>query len=111
MSNPLTPRDARTSVIIKALVRTSRGESERRVRNLSTAGACLDHSGDLVDGDELSLELGTLTNLPAKVIWTRDRIAGVRFAQAIDVHEAKQSRGVHVAVASGWLAELKDAYR
>ena len=112
MNATFKQREARASVIIKALVRPPLGkESERRVRNLTPAGACIDHAGDLAEGDGLSLDIGTLTDVAAKVIWTREAVAGVRFAEEIDLNQAKKSRGVGVSVASGWLAGLKDAYR
>ena len=111
MSEALKPREPRASVIIKALVRTSQGkESDRRVRNLASAGACIDHAGELAEGDDLSLDIGTLTNVCAKVIWVRERVAGIRFAHKVDLSEARKSRGLAVTVASGWLADLKDAY-
>ena len=112
MNASLKPREPRASVIIKALVRTPLGkESERRVRNLTSAGACIDHAGDIYDGDELSLDIGTLTNIAAKVIWARERVAGVRFGEKINMNDARKSRGISVSVASGWLADLQDAYR
>jgi hypothetical protein len=45
------------------------------------------------------------------VIWAKDRLAGVSFDQRVDLHAARKSLGSAVTVASGWLAELKDAYR
>src|SRR3954470_21934947 len=65
----LQPRENRSSVIIRAVVRTASGnEVERRIRNLSVAGACVEHIGDLAPGDNISLEMGSLKHLRAEVI-------------------------------------------
>ena len=108
----LTPREKRSSVIIRAVVHPTIGkEVERRVRNLSAAGACLDQNGELVPGEELSLDVGILTNVGAKVIWSTERLAGISFQHPVDLEAARKPRGSAVVVASGWLAGLKDAYR
>jgi hypothetical protein len=108
----LRPRDNRSSVIIRAAVRTASGQPvERRIRNLSSAGACVEHSGDLAPGDVISLEMGSLKNLQAEVIWSREKVAGVNFSHRIDLDEARKARGTGVTVATGWLAGLQDAYR
>ncbi len=108
----LTPREQRSSVIIRAVVRPPVGTAtERRVRNLSATGACLDHTGELLPGDDIVLEMGALTDLGAKVRWSAERLAGISFHHPIDLEAARKPRGAAVVVASGWLADLKDAYR
>jgi hypothetical protein len=108
----LQPRENRSSVIIRAVVRTASGnEVERRIRNLSVAGACVEHIGDLAPGDNISLEMGSLKHLRAEVIWSREKVAGVSFSHHIDLNEARKPRGTGATIATGWLADLKDAYR
>ena len=109
--NP-TPRENRSSVIIRALVHPPIGKAvERRVRNLSATGACLDHSGELVPRDQLLLDMGGITDLRAKVRWSSERLAGISFQRPIDLEAARTPRAAALVVASGWLADLKDAYR
>lgn len=106
------PREVRSSVIVRAVVKTATGkEAERRVRNLSPLGACLDHCGDLTPGDELQLDMGSLRNITAQVVWAREHVAGISFAEPVDLAAARRSRGQAVTVTSGWLAEIRDAYR
>jgi len=105
-------RDKRSSVIIRAVVHTPTGNQvERRVRNLSDTGACIDNSGDLAEGDQLLLDMGTLTSLPARVVWARESLAGIAFAKPVDLAAARKPRGAAVTVKSGWLADLRDIHR
>ena len=86
-------REKRNSVIVRALVEAPGGAAvERRVRNLSRSGACVEHAGELRDG-------------------ITDRLAGLRFADTIDLEEARKPRGVGVRPRAGWIAEINDAYR
>jgi hypothetical protein len=65
---------------------------ERRIRNLSSAGACIEHNGDLDPGDDIFLDMGTLKGLHGQVIWAREKVAGVGFSRFIDLNEAKKPR-------------------
>jgi hypothetical protein len=86
-------RQKRTRVIIRAIVHTATGNQvERRVRNLSDTGACIDHSGDLAAGDQLFLDMGTRTALPARVVWARESLAGITFSEPVDLAAARQPR-------------------
>jgi hypothetical protein len=113
MQQPSEPlREKRNSVIVRALVRTPGGdEAERRVRNLSRSGACLEHKGELQDGMTLTLKMGALDDLSAQVMWVTERLAGVRFDEAVDLDEARKPRGTGAAPKAGWIAEINDAYR
>ena len=106
------PREKRNSVIVRAAVSIPGGIAvERRVRNLSRSGACVEHDGDLSSGTTLTLHMGTLQNLPAEVVWATERLAGLRFAELIDLDEARKPRGIGVKPKAGWIAEINDAYR
>jgi hypothetical protein len=92
MSDPaLRPRDARSSVIIHAVLASASGPRVvRRIRNLSTAGACVEHNGELSPGDDIFLDMGTLKGLHGQVIWSRAKVAGVSFSRFIDLNEARK---------------------
>jgi hypothetical protein len=108
-----TPREKRSSVILKALVRSPNAPAgvERRVRNLSASGACMDHAGEYAPGDGLTLLIGEVTDLVASVAWATDRLVGVRFARTIDTEAARARRPERAAIKSGWMAEMNHAYR
>jgi hypothetical protein len=106
------PRETRSSVIIRAVVHLPGDkQAERRIRNLSAKGGCMDHAADLAPGDDISLDMGALTGLDAKVMWVRDGVAGISFAAPIDLSAARKPRGTIVPITAGWLANVKDAYR
>lgn len=108
-----SPRAKRSSVILKALVRCVAVPSgvERRVRNLSASGACIDHAGELGIGDALVLVMGEVPDLAAHVAWTTERLAGVRFEREIDLDAAKAHRTAAPVLRSGWMADMNHAYR
>ncbi|MCU6455016.1 PilZ domain-containing protein [Sphingomonas sp. A2-49] len=113
MQQPIdSTREKRNSVIVRAMVRAPGGTAvERRVRNLSRSGACVEHAGDLRDGMTVVLQIGTIQDLRGQVMWITDRLAGLSFAEAIDLEEARKPRGVGVRPQAGWIAEINDAYR
>jgi len=108
-----TLRDKRSSVILKALVRTGSNPEgvERRVRNLSPGGACVDHSGELSLGESVVLLMGEVTDLRAQVAWVTDRLAGLRFGRQVDLEAARRSRTAGPALKTGWMADMNHAYR
>jgi hypothetical protein len=109
---PEPSREKRNSVIVRAAVRLpGGGQSERRVRNLSRSGACIDNDGDLAAGMMLDIEMGHITELTGEVMWVKDRLAGIRFAEPIDLDEARKPRGVTAAPKAGWMTDINDAYR
>jgi hypothetical protein len=113
MSTPPEPtREKRNSVIVRAAIRLPDGAvSERRVRNLSRSGACIDHDGELSTGMMLRIAMGRIADLTGEVVWVKDRLAGIRFAEPIDLDEARKPRGVTAVPKAGWMAEINDAYR
>ncbi len=113
MQNPPdSDREKRSSVIVRALVTPPGGTAnERRVRNLSRSGACLEHDGTLAVGMTVSLHMGTLQDLSGEVMWVTPRLAGLRFGEAVDLEEARKPRGTGITPRAGWIAEINDAYR
>ena len=91
-------------MIILAIVHGPFGsESERRIRDLSATGACIEQSGNLIVGDEVALEVGALSGVPAKVVWVSESLAGIRFDDPIDLAAASRPRMRAVTAASGWV--------
>jgi hypothetical protein len=75
-------QDDRCGVTIRAVVHgpgTQRFDG--RLRNISPTGACVEHSGHLLPGDEIGIEMGQPLPQPAKVIWASDRLAGISFGE------------------------------
>ncbi|MBV9842416.1 MAG: PilZ domain-containing protein [Sphingomonadaceae bacterium] len=110
----LPPREPRSSVIIRAVVQADGvAATERRVRNLSAHGACIDHAGDLRSGQSILLGIGAYEAVPAQVIWARDKVAGVRFRESIDLDHARQPRRNEAPeiIKTGWLANMPDPYK
>lgn len=107
------PREKRSSVIVRAAVYVCGAANpfERRVRNLSRFGACLEQTGELEPGAIIMLCVGGLTGLKAKVVWVTDRLAGITFEDAVDLDIAVKPRGSAGAPQAGWMAEINDAYR
>lgn len=106
-------RDKRSSVILKALVQ-SRGAPdgvERRIRNLSSNGACLDHAGELCAGDTVVLFMGEIADAVAHIVWATDRLAGLRFEREVDLDAARKHRSGAPVLRSGWMADMNHAYR
>ncbi len=105
-------REKRNSVIVRALVTTPDGrEWERRVRNLSDRGACVEHDGELQAGTTIVLRMGAICDLDATVRWVSGRLAGLRFAETVNLDEARKPRGTAVQPKAGWIVDIKHAYR
>ena len=76
----------------------------RRVRDLSSTGACVEQSGNLMAGDDITLDVGMLKAVPAKVVWVTEHLAGMAFAEPIDVARARNPKPEVVTAASGWVS-------
>jgi hypothetical protein len=103
-------RDKRSGVIIRAAIDTGSAVVERRVRNLSIRGACVDHDGELKIGQSVRLTMGRLPEQVAEVMWVKDKLAGLQFAAEIDVEAARAPRGAG-SVNAGWMKDINHAYR
>jgi len=111
---PSPPREPRSSVIIRAVVKHDDLCSERRVRNLSKAGACVDSDGDLRVGETVTIEVGNAPGIIADVVWTKPTTAGLRFRSALDLAAARKPRSIAASggvLKAGWAAGLDHAYR
>jgi hypothetical protein len=75
-------REDRCGVTVRAVVH---GPGEQRfegwLRNISPTGACVEHRGQLMPGDDIALEMENPIPQPARVIWASDRLAGISFAE------------------------------
>lgn len=110
-----TPREPRSSVILYARIDHVDRAVEVRVRNLSATGACIENPGDLHQGDQVAVTMGTLVALPAEVMWTSAALAGLHFSDgAIDIAEARRPRergANNVKASAGWISNIQHAYR
>ena len=109
--DPLHGRDKRSSVIIRATVVVDGVVVERRVRNLSLHGACVDNQNDIRKDQTVYVSMGTLDHLAAEVMWTTPQLAGLRFHLAIDLEAARKPRGSGSTVKAGWMVDVNHAYR
>ncbi|WP_267396352.1 MULTISPECIES: PilZ domain-containing protein [unclassified Sphingomonas] len=104
-------REPRSSVIIRAGLELPGGTVERRVRNLSRLGACVDQEGELVTGTTITLALGSIRDLKAEVMWTKPQLAGLRFHQPVNLDDARKPRRAGTVTKAGWMANMDNAYR
>lgn len=108
------PREPRSSVILYARIVHDNRSAEARVRNLSATGACIDNPGELHQGDQVAVTMGTLVGLTAEVMWTSTTLAGLHFTDgAIDMAEARKPRdrgNAAVKASAGWISNIQDAY-
>ena len=106
-------RETRSSVIIRALVEAEGLHAERRVRNLSRSGACVDNSGDIRAGTTVHVTMGSIQRLAAEVMWAKPNLAGLRFHRPVNLEEARKSRSTATTATprTGWAAELDNPYR
>jgi hypothetical protein len=113
MSEEAPNRDKRSSVILKANVQSSGNPAgtERRVRNLSSHGACVDHDGELSAGENVVLFMGEVEDAVAEVMWATERLAGLRFERQVDLEAARRHRPAASNLRSGWMANMNHAYR
>ncbi|MBI0476896.1 PilZ domain-containing protein [Sphingomonas sp. MA1305] len=114
-----SPRQKRSSVIVRAYLHVPGLPRPmlQRVRNLSLTGACVEHHGELKADMPIIVDMGLLEGLPAMVMWVTDRLAGLNFAQPIDLEAARRPRSAAASgtpasnVQVGWMDEMRHAYR
>jgi hypothetical protein len=105
-------REKRSGVIIRAAIARDGASVERRVRNLSPRGACVDNVQDLAAGDVVTVAMGSLHGLIADVMWAKPQLAGLRFRSTVDLDAARKPRAAVSATArAGWMADMGNAYR
>jgi hypothetical protein len=105
-------QEDRAGVTVRAIVHGP-GEQrfEGRLRNISPHGACVEHGGHLLPGDEIALEMGKPVPQAARVIWSSERLAGISFAESpgrrkSDRGEPGERRMVGLVLATGVLVAL-----
>lgn len=103
-------RKKRAGVILRAAIEFDGVVVERRVRNLSEHGACVDDQGDLIPGTKVVVTMGQLERLSAEVVWAEDQLAGLSFRRALDLEAARKPRGT-VAAKVGWVGDMASPYR
>jgi hypothetical protein len=103
-------RKKRAGVILRAAIELDGVTVERRVRNLSEHGACVDNEGDLVAGTQVVVTMGQLERLSAEVVWAESKLAGLSFRRALDLEAARKPRGT-VAARAGWVGDMASPYR
>ena len=75
-------QEDRCGVAVRAVVHGPGDQKfDGRVRNISPTGACVEHRGNLLPGDEVALEMGKPVPQPAKVIWASEWLAGISFVE------------------------------
>ncbi len=105
-------QEDRCGVTVRAVVHGPGDQRfDGRVRNISPTGACVEHSGHLLPGDEIALEMGNPARQPAKVIWASDRLAGISFVEPAgrrksDSGNPGERRMVGLVLAAGTLVAL-----
>ena len=104
-------RDKRSGVILRAAIEIDGLTVERRVRNLSERGACVDNDGDLVAGTTVIVTMGRLERLVAEIMWVKPALAGLRFRRSVDLDAARKPRGTGAVAGAGWMADIGHAYR
>lgn len=92
--------------------------SKHRVRDLSPSGARIDRAGGLRVGSTVLVTVGILQAVGATVVWVKDDLAGLKFAEPIDPDAARSKAIVAPAAqprptigTSGWIGGLDDPYR
>lgn len=79
------------------------GPAQRhRVRNVSEQGACIEGYEGLVAGARLIVSIGMVERIHAEVKWVRGGLAGLRFAQPIDVAQARKRPPKSLDPREGW---------
>ncbi|MBZ9649982.1 PilZ domain-containing protein [Sphingobium sp. 3R8] len=68
--------------------------SRHRVRNISSGGVCVDGAEHLRVGQTLMLDIGRLEEIVATVAWTENGLAGMRFAEEIELGDATVRGGI-----------------
>ena len=128
----LPTREPRQNVFLGAWITSfGRGEpTQHRVRDLSSRGARVDRAGSLKAGATILVSVGVLEEIGATVVWVKDDVAGLRFAEPIDPASARsntilrredlppEKRGAASSpapdssqLAAGWAAQLHNPYR
>lgn len=113
------PRQPRQNVLLGAEISGFGGgvPTKHRVRDLSSTGAKVDRAGSLKVGSTVLVSVGLLDQVGATVIWVKDDMAGLKFAETIDPDAARSKAIVGPAPKvqdnsnTGWLVDRPNPYR
>lgn len=89
-------RSSRSSVMLRASVEHLGGSktTQHRVRDLSAGGMRIDQAANISPGSSVLVTLGALQSIAAAVIWVKGDSAGLKFADPIDIDEARSQAAV-----------------
>lgn len=123
----LTPRMPRQQVLLGAEICGFGGgqPTKHRIKDLSVSGARIDKADTLRPGATVLVSVGVLKAVGATVVWVKDGLAGLRFAETIDPDAARSKTIVSSAsvpaprkaiavdrgVSAGWIQDLNNPYR
>ncbi|WP_337846347.1 PilZ domain-containing protein [Sphingomonas sp.] len=120
----LPPRMPRQQVLLGAEICGFGGgaPTKHRVKDLSVSGAKVDRAGTLRPGATVLVSVGVLKAVGATVIWVKDDLAGLRFAELIDPDAARSKAiiappkprpavAVDRGATAGWIQDLNSPYR
>ena len=120
----ITPRMPRQQVLLGAEICGFGGgvPTKHRVKDLSASGVRVDRAGTLRPGATVLVSVGVLKAVGATVIWVRDDLAGLRFAETIDPDAARSkaiiappkprpTQMIDRGASAGWVRDLHDPYR
>lgn len=129
MTNHSIPADppsrmTRAKVMLRAIIerRGQGAPTTHRVRDLSVQGMCVDQANDLPVGGTVLISVGALQSIEASVLWSRDGLAGLKFADPIDLNDARAKTAITAqspaaeppasekGPTAGWMADLKNPY-
>lgn len=87
----LKQRNVRHQVLLGAEISQFGGEppTKHRIKDLSVSGARVDRATRLKPGSTVIVSVGILEAVGATVIWVKDGAAGLKFAEPIDLDEAR----------------------
>ncbi len=123
------PRDPRQHVFLGAEISGfDRGSpTKHRIKDLSVTGARVDRAGKLVPGSTVLVSVGVLEAIGATVIWVKDDIAGLRFAEPIDPAAARSKTIMHAPgqldlslkpaptdeprASAGWIGDMRNRHQ
>lgn len=118
------PRMPRQQVLLGAEICGFGGgvPTKHRIKDLSASGARVDRAGALKQGATVLVSVGVLKAVGATVIWVKDDLAGLRFADSIDPDAARSkaivappkpraARILDPGVSAGWVEERDSPYR
>ncbi|WP_422055330.1 PilZ domain-containing protein [Sphingomonas sp.] len=120
----LTPRKPRQQVLLGAEICGFGGgaPTKHRIKDLSVSGARIDRADGLKPGATVLVSVGVLKAVGATVIWVKDDLAGLRFAETIDPDAARSkamiappkprpAATIDRGATAGWIRDLDSPYR